>query len=114
MVGMGAAITALAMGDHMLGIDDFAWAGAIVGLVISSLLFLVLLFVRGRRPHRAFFVAGEPLPAAPVAQPAPEAQPGDANGTAAGVETQEQVGRPDETMTAQLDESPDQPEAKAG
>ncbi|MHC4066424.1 MAG: serine/threonine-protein kinase, partial [Planctomycetota bacterium] len=114
MVGMGAAITALAMGDHMLGIDDFAWAGAIVGLVISSLLFLVLLFVRGRRPHRAFFVAGEPLPAAPVAQPAPEAQPGDANGTAAEVETQEQVGRPDETMTAQSDESPDQPEAKAG
>ena len=118
MTGMGAAITALAMGDHILVFDE-NWAGAIVGLVISSLLFLVLLFVRGKRPQRSFVVAGPLPPGAVAAPPAPYAQAvpmasPDANGAAAEPVTEQRSNGTDETMTARPDERPEQPEARAG
>jgi hypothetical protein len=84
MTGMGASITALALGDHILVFDE-NWAGTIVGLVFSSLLFVVLLFARGRRGGRALPVAGDLPPtyattAGPVPQgPHPEQHAGAAD-----------------------------------
>ena len=63
MTGMGAAITALATPQFLQCDDDRA--GAIAGLVLSSLLFVVLLFARGRRVRPAFVVGNgvQPAPA---------------------------------------------------
>ncbi|HUU82714.1 MAG TPA: serine/threonine-protein kinase [Phycisphaerae bacterium] len=58
MTGLGAAIAALAL--EMPGSDE-SFAGVVVGLVFSSLLFLVLLFARGRRrpPERFIAIAAQ-------------------------------------------------------
>ena len=57
MTGLGASISALAI-DGILGSDEER-IGAIVGLVFSSLLLVVTLFVRGQRHRRQFVVAAD-------------------------------------------------------
>jgi len=72
MTGMGAAITALALPGFAERNEEFI--GAVAGLVFASLLFVVLLFVRGSRPQRAYVVSRPFVnpPPAPVAPPVPE------------------------------------------
>ena len=65
MTGLGAAITGLATVVDTSRSDEVI--PTIVGLVFSALLFLVLLFARGRHARHPLFYAGYPgTPASPA------------------------------------------------